>query len=67
MGKMQLFIPKIPSYKITDLGEDPELLGRHYKKCLGSQIQPCIGAEGHVYVCPNQRGYKQYWVGIPPH
>ena len=50
-------------YKITDLGEDPELFGRHYKKCLGSQIQPCIGADGHVYVCPNQRGYKQYSYG----
>ena len=50
-------------YKITDLCKDPELLWRHYKKCLGSHIQPCIGADGHVYVCPNQRGYKQYSYG----
>ena len=50
-------------YKITDLGNDPALLGRHYKKCLGSQIQPCVGADGHIYVCPNQRGYKQYSYG----
>ena len=50
-------------YKITDLGNDPTLLGRHYKKCLGSQIQPCVGADGHIYVCPNQRGYKQYSYG----
>ena len=30
---------------------------------MGSQIQPCIGADGHVYVCPNHRGYKQYSYG----
>ena len=54
---------QLNGYKITDLGEDPKILGRHYKKCLGSQIQPCVGADGHVYVCPNQRGYKQYSYG----
>ena len=57
-GKFQM-----NGYKITDLGNDPTLLGRHYKKCLGSQIQPCVGADGHIYVCPNQRGYKQYSYG----
>jgi wyosine [tRNA(Phe)-imidazoG37] synthetase (radical SAM superfamily) len=50
-------------YKITDLTEDPSLLGRNYKKCLGSQISPCIGADGHIYVCTNHRGWKQYSYG----
>ena len=54
---------QINGYKLTDLEEDPALLGRKYKKCLGSQLQPCLGADGHVYVCPNQRGYKQYSYG----
>lgn len=35
----------------------------HYKKCLGSQIMPCIGADGNVYVCPQLRGYKEYSYG----
>ena len=50
-------------YHINDLIDDPTLFGRTYKKCLGSQIQPCIGADGHIYVCPNHRGYKQYSYG----
>lgn len=50
-------------YKLSDLKDDPELLGRHYKKCLGSQLQPCIGADGEVYVCTNHRGYKEYSYG----
>ena len=54
---------QINSYHLDDLVNDPSLLGRHYKKCLGSQIQPCIGADGNVYVCPNHRGYKQYSYG----
>ena len=54
---------QINGYKLTDLEKDPELYGRTYKKCLGSQIQPCLGADGHVYVCPNQRGYKKYSYG----
>ncbi len=54
---------QINGYKITDLKEDPSLYGRTYKNCLGSQIQPCIGADGHVYVCTNHRGYKQYSYG----
>jgi len=54
---------QINGYKLSDLEEDPELYGRNYKKCLGSQIQPCIGADGHVYVCTNHRGYKQYSYG----
>jgi MoaA/NifB/PqqE/SkfB family radical SAM enzyme len=35
----------------------------HYEKCLGSQLQPCLGADGHVYVCPQLRGYKEYSYG----
>jgi len=35
----------------------------HYKKCLGSQLQPCLGADGNVYVCPQMRGYKEYSYG----
>ena len=31
--------------------------------CLGSQLSPCIGADGHVYVCTNHRGWKQYSYG----
>tara|TARA_R100000008_G_scaffold53517_1_gene32492 strand:- start:4326 stop:5531 length:1206 start_codon:yes stop_codon:yes gene_type:complete len=54
---------QINGYKITDLEKDPSLYGRTYKKCLGSQLSPCIGADGHVYVCPNHRGYKQYSYG----
>ena len=54
---------QINGYHLVDLAEDPTILGRSYKKCLGSQIQPCIGADGHVYVCPNHRGYKQYSYG----
>ena len=54
---------QINGYKLTDLIEDPTLLGRHYKKCLGSQIQPCIGADGEIYICVNQRGYKDYSYG----
>ena len=54
---------QINEYHLDDLADDPTLLGRTYKRCLGSQIQPCIGADGHVYVCPNHRGYKQYSYG----
>tara|TARA_R100001377_G_C3178185_1_gene105587 strand:+ start:81 stop:1055 length:975 start_codon:yes stop_codon:yes gene_type:complete len=57
-GKFQ-----INGYKLSDLEEDPEFFGRTYKKCLGSQVQPCVGADGHVYVCTNHRGYKQYSYG----
>jgi cyclic pyranopterin phosphate synthase len=53
----------INDYKLDDLKNDPDYFGRTYKKCLGSQIQPCIGADGHVYVCTNLRGYKQYSYG----
>ena len=53
----------INEYKLQDLKNDPHFFGRVYKKCLGSQIQPCVGADGHVYVCPNLRGYKQYSYG----
>ena len=35
----------------------------YYKKCLGSQLQPCVGADGNVYVCPQMRGYKEYSYG----
>ena len=37
--------------------------GREYKQCIGSQLQPCIGADGHIYVCTNHRGWKQYSYG----
>ena len=54
---------QINGYKFADLEEDPDLYGRTYKKCLGSQIQPCVGADGKVYVCTNQRGYAKYSYG----
>ena len=54
---------QINDYKLDDLENDPYFFGRTYKKCLGSQLQPCIGADGHVYVCTNHRGYKQYSYG----
>ena len=54
---------QINGYKLSDLEEDPTLYGRNYKKCLGSQVQPCVGADGNVYVCTNHRGYKEYSYG----
>ena len=54
---------QINGYKLSDLIEDTSLYGRNYKKCMGSQIQPCVGADGNVYVCTNHRGYKQYSYG----
>jgi len=54
---------QINGYHFQDLEDDPELLGRTYKKCLGSQISPCVGADGEVYVCTNHRGHKQYSYG----
>jgi len=54
---------QINHYKLDDLVDNPETFGRNYKKCLGSQIQPCIGADGHVYICPNHRGHKKYSYG----
>jgi sulfatase maturation enzyme AslB (radical SAM superfamily) len=50
-------------YKFEDLSNDREKYGRNYKKCLGSQISPCVGADGHIYVCTNHRGWKQYSYG----
>jgi len=50
-------------YHFEDLENDPKLLGRTYEKCLGSQISPCIGADGEVYVCPNHRGHERYSYG----
>lgn len=49
-------------YKLDDLQTGPPY-GRTYKKCLGSQLQPCVGADGEVYVCTNLRGYKEYSYG----
>ena len=51
---------QINLYKLNDLlyGE-----GREYQLCLGSQLQPCIGADGLVYICPNFRGYPEYSYG----
>jgi cyclic pyranopterin phosphate synthase len=51
------------SYKIEDLIVDVTNYGRNYKECIGSQFQPCIGADGHVYVCTNHRGHKKYSYG----
>ena len=51
------------SYKIDDLVFDPLKFGRNYKECLGSQFQPCIGADGNVYVCTNHRGHKEFSYG----
>tara|TARA_B100000315_G_scaffold249423_1_gene280615 strand:+ start:562 stop:1845 length:1284 start_codon:yes stop_codon:yes gene_type:complete len=54
---------QVNDYKLEDLSKDRKDFGRNYKKCLGSQIQPLVGAEGHVYVCTNHRGWKQYSYG----
>lgn len=54
---------QVNGYKFEDLAMDREKFGRHYKKCLGSQVSPCVGADGHVYVCTNHRGWKQYSYG----
>ena len=51
------------AYKIEDLIVNVKNYGRSYKECLGSQLQPCIGADGNVYVCTNHRGHKQYSYG----
>jgi len=51
------------AYKIEDLIVDQDNYGRGYKECIGSQFQPCIGADGHVYVCTNHRGHKKYSYG----
>jgi radical SAM protein with 4Fe4S-binding SPASM domain len=51
------------SYKIEDLIVDINNYGRNYKECIGSQFQPCIGADGYVYVCTNHRGHKKYSYG----
>ena len=50
-------------YKIDDLIIDVKKYGRNYKECIGSQFQPCIGADGNVYVCTNHRGHKKYSYG----
>tara|TARA_Y100001937_G_scaffold27664_1_gene39875 strand:+ start:4227 stop:5408 length:1182 start_codon:yes stop_codon:yes gene_type:complete len=54
---------QVNGYKFEDLAMDREKFGRDYKQCLGSQLSPCIGADGHVYVCTNHRGWKQYSYG----
>ncbi len=51
------------SYKLEDLLFDSKNYGRNYKECIGSQFQPCIGADGNVYVCTNHRGHKEYSYG----
>ena len=50
-------------YKIDDLIIDVKKYGRNYKECIGSQFQPCVGADGNVYVCTNHRGHKKYSYG----
>jgi cyclic pyranopterin phosphate synthase len=48
------------SYKLKDLiVHKNKKYGREYKQCLGSQLQPCIGADGEVYVCTSHRGHKE--------
>lgn len=54
---------QVNGYKFEDLAMDRKNFGRNYKKCLGSQLSPCVGADGHVYVCTNHRGWKQYSYG----
>jgi wyosine [tRNA(Phe)-imidazoG37] synthetase (radical SAM superfamily) len=54
---------QVNGYKLEDLAMDRKKFGRNYKRCLGSQVSPCIGADGHVYVCTNHRGWKQYSYG----
>jgi wyosine [tRNA(Phe)-imidazoG37] synthetase (radical SAM superfamily) len=54
---------QVNGYKLEDLAMDREKFGRNYKNCLGSQISPCIGADGHIYVCTNHRGWKEYSYG----
>ena len=54
---------QVNGYKFEDLSVDREKFGRNYKKCLGSQLSPCVGADGNVYVCTNHRGWKQYSYG----
>jgi len=54
---------QVNGYKFEDLAMDREKFGRNYKRCLGSQLSPCVGADGHVYVCTNHRGWKQYSYG----
>ena len=51
------------NYKLEDLLFDSKNYGRNYKECIGSQLQPCIGADGNVYVCTNHRGHKEYSYG----
>tara|TARA_Y100000310_G_scaffold39188_1_gene36771 strand:- start:3440 stop:4663 length:1224 start_codon:yes stop_codon:yes gene_type:complete len=54
---------QVNGYKLEDLAMDRKQFGRSYKKCLGSQVSPCVGADGHIYVCTNHRGWKQYSYG----
>ena len=54
---------QLNGYKLRDLTENTLDYGRTYKRCFGSQLSPCVGADGHVYVCTNHRGYKQYSYG----
>ena len=51
------------AYKLEDLIVDVKNYGRNYKECIGSQFQPCIGADGNIYVCTNHRGHKKYSYG----
>ena len=51
------------NYKLEDLLFDSKNYGRNYKECIGSQLQPCIGADGNAYVCTNHRGHKEYSYG----
>lgn len=54
---------QVNQYKVDDLANNPQHFGRTYKKCLGSQVSPCVGADGLVYVCTNYRGHPKYSYG----
>ncbi len=54
---------QLNDYKLDDLTANTAHYGRTYRKCLGSQLSPCVGADGCVYVCPNLRGKPQYSYG----
>lgn len=54
---------QLNQYKLEDLSADQECYGRTYGKCLGSQVSPCVGADGLVYVCTNYRGHPAYSYG----
>jgi hypothetical protein len=41
--------------RFVALAEDRE---RSYRVCRGSELVPCVGADGTIWVCPNTRGLR---------